>query len=360
VSVLQSDLLDNLVSWAFIKKDKIFQSIRKIYSRNDDLSHYYDHHLASHYFKSKFYFDGSINIQKKDVIKKTTGFDSEKYYTILDLNTKKYQPPILGHYPKNVKIKDAQGSQGLQIIEPIYKVFWRYIAFDGFYFSKRENVLPMYQQYCIATNNYDESLFLFSSLNSTFNLFIQENSFKIKEENVLKYIFGLTSIKKFVRIPKITRVNQFIKDEIVKRTEDMLNLEDCQLQDFVDFSDITKQKFDSMEVRGNNLILTKDGEEYKAPIKKKKDVVISVLKEKFGDKSFLPSEIVLSELRYLMALDKVLQESLKDYIDDMVFALYFNVPVKKVGMNQAIQIKELCRQNEFYDYIQKEMQTDRR
>ncbi len=266
----------------------------------------------------------------------------------------------MGHYPKNVKIKDAQGSQGLRIIEPIYKVFWKYIAFDGFYFSKCENVLPMYQQYCIATNNYNESLFLFSSLNSTFNLFMQENSFKIKEENVLKYLFGLTSIKKFVRIPKITKVNQFIKDEVIKSTEDMLNLEDVQLQDLVDFSDITKQKFDDFELRGNNLIFTKNGEKYKAPIKSKKKVVKSTLSERFGDKHLLPSEVVLSELKHLMALDSDFQESLKDYIDDLVFALYFNVPVKKVGISLASQIKGLCRQNEFYTHIQKEMQADRR
>ena len=60
---------------------------------------------------------------------------------------------------------------------------------------------------------------------------------------------------------------------------------------------------------------------------------------------------MLSELKYLIALDKNLQESLKDYIDDLVFALYFNVPVKKIGFNQAGRIKELCRQNEFFDYI---------
>ena len=105
-----------------------------------------------------------------------------------------------------------------------------------------------------------------------------------------------------------------------------LDLEDCQLQDFVDFSKITKQKFDSIEVRGSNLILTKNGQIYKAPIKGKKDIVKAVIEENLGEKSLLPGEVVLSELKYLMALDKKLQESLKDYIDDMVFALYFNMP----------------------------------
>lgn len=180
----------------------------------------------------------------------------------------------------------------------------------------------------------------------------------LKSKNEKEYLIPIKGIKEYFRVPLITEKNQFIKDEVIKYTEEMLGLEDVQLQDFVDFSDITKQKFDSAEVRGNNLILTKNGEEYKAPIKSKKDLVIAVLKEQYGDKSLLPGEIVLSELKYLMALDKVLQESLKNYIDDLVFTLYFNIPVKKIGLNLAGQIKELCRKNEFYDYIQNEMQEN--
>jgi len=86
-------------------------------------------------------------------------------------------------------------------------------------------------------------------------------------------------------------------------------------------------------------------------------VVNAVLKDQYGDKSLLPGEIVLSELKYLPSIDIDLQKSLKDYIDDLVFALYFNIPVKKVDLSLASQIKALCRQNEFYDYIQKEMQA---
>ena len=179
-----------------------------------------------------------------------------------------------------------------------------------------------------------------------------------ENEETLTIALSLKSVKSEIRIPKITDGNQFIKDEIIKYTEQMLDLEDVQLQDLVDFSNITKQKFDSAEVRGNNLILTKNGQTYKALIKSEKDVVNAVIEENYDEKSLLPGEVVLSELKYLMALDKNLQESLKDYIDDLVFALYFNVPVKRVGFNQASQIKKLCRQSKFYDYIKKEIQKD--
>jgi len=44
---------------------------------------------------------------------------------------------------------------------------------------------------------------------------------------------------------------------------------------------------------------------------------------------------------------------LKNYIDDLVFALYFNISVKIAGINEADRIKELCSKNEFYEYMNK-------
>ncbi|MCK4627677.1 MAG: hypothetical protein KAT56_01670 [Sedimentisphaerales bacterium] len=214
------------------------------------------------------------------------------------------------------------------------------------------NQIKANQFNAIGSNHKKELVYLFSLLNSSTNNVIIRNL--LKNDNEKDFLLSTTSIKNFVRIPQIKKENQFIKDEIIKRTEKMLDLEDCQLRDLVDFSNITRQKFDSVEVRGNNLILTRNGEDYKAPVKSKKDVVKAVLKENFGEKSLLPGEVVLSELKHLMALDENLQESLKDYIDDLVFALYFNVPVKKVGISLAVRIKEMCLKNEFYGYIQKE------
>jgi hypothetical protein len=206
----------------------------------------------------------------------------------------------------------------------------------------------------ISSENKSEILYLLAMLNHPINRIILDTAINLGNEKLL--IASVKSIKEFVHIPKITSEKQFIKHEIQNCTAEMIDLEDRQMQDFVDFSNITKQKFDGVEIRGNNLILIQNREEYRAPIKSKKDVVKAVLNEKYGAKSLLPGEIILSELKYLPAIDTELQKSLKDYIDDLVFALYFNVPVKKIGFDLADQIKELCRQNEFYDYIQKEMQ----
>ena len=193
-----------------------------------------------------------------------------------------------------------------------YKIVWSYTKLK-FYFSN-EKIMVGSNWLIISSEVKSEIMYLFGLLNAPISKVVLNASSNLGNEKLL--IASIKSIKEFVRIPKITKENQFIKDEIIKRTEEILDLEDCQLQDLVDFSDITKQKFDSAEVRGNNLILTKNGDQYKAPIKSKKDVVKAVLEENFGEKNLLPGEIVLSELKHLMALDKDLQESLKDYIDD--------------------------------------------
>jgi hypothetical protein len=355
---LQADLLKRFKNWNHITKDKKVIGILQNYTENSNsLSEYYTHIEADAIYKSRFYFDGGYSIDERLLLNVKSDYMYPKvnnqYYTLKD---------IRGFWPnmRNKKdtyfIKLRQATQGYGLLDSPYKIVWSYAATKRFFFTDKKVIWARNQFEAIGSDNKKELLYLFSILNSFISWFLINNILKNENEETLTVALSLKSVKSEFRTPKITKENQFIKDEVVKRTEEMLDLEECQLQDFVDFSGITKQKFDSAEVRGNNLILTKDGEEYKAPIKKKKDVVASVLKEQFGDKSLLPNEIVLSELRYLMALDKVLQESLKDYIDDLVFALYFNIPVKKIGLDAASQIKELCRKNEFYDYIQEEFQ----
>ncbi|MBA7715008.1 hypothetical protein ES703_124045 [subsurface metagenome] len=263
---------------------------------------------------------------------------------------------LTGDFVLENNLRFPQGTQGIEIYNNKYKIVWSYTKLK-FYFSS-EKIMVGSNWLIISSEVKNEIIFLLSILNAPINNVVLSAQSNLGNEKLL--IASIKSIKEFVRIPKITKENKFIKDEVIKRAEEMLDLEDVQLQDLVDFSDITKQKFDGAEVRGNNLIFIKNGQIYKAPIKSKKDVVKAVLEENFGEKTLLPGEIVLSELKHLIALDKDLQESLKDYIDDLVFALYFNIPVKKVGIRLASQIKGLCHQNEFYDYIQKEMQAERR
>ena len=62
-------------------------------------------------------------------------------------------------------------------------------------------------------------------------------------------------------------------------------------------------------------------------------------------------QIDLSELKDLAIIDFTKQKELKDYIDDLIFALYFNVPIKEVGLNKTDKIRKMCEESKFYSII---------
>jgi len=351
--IYHQDLYNNLENWNFIGKN--IKTVKL-------LSDYAINSLSIDEFRYKLnenrdlVFDGGVKVSQS-LIKNRQDKNDFEIFDYKKNNWELYKPIISRvFYSKDGPIEFIPGSQKLRAFTKKYKVIWRTKFNNRFQYTTRQILLVNNQSLVVSSDSKNNILFLFSCLNNNVNLLILRE--KLLLPNETNYLVPIKAIKQYIRIPKITEENQFIKDEIIKRAEEMLNLEDCQLQDFVDFSGITRQKFDGVEVGGNKLILTKDGQIYKAPIKRKKDIVKAVIDETFGEKRLLPGEVVLSELKYLMALDKNLQGSLKNYIDDLVFALYFNVPAKKVGFNQADQIEELCRQNKFYDYIQKEMQEN--
>ena len=82
-------------------------------------------------------------------------------------------------------------------------------------------------------------------------------------------------------------------------------------------------------------------------IKRKSDLVKSVIEEKFSTND----EISLNELKFSDCIDKEEQNIIKDYIDDLVFALYFNIDIKELGLSNSEKIKKLCQKNNFYSYI---------
>jgi hypothetical protein len=352
--ILQKKLIENVSNWNFINSSKEFLNFYEEYKKNSkDLSIYYNHELALKEFNDKFLFDGSTNIPKKDVIDIQNINDKNNYYSIPELKSKSYKARVGGYYPKNTKIKIAEGSQGLVIAEPKYKILWKYINFDKFYFLEGESILPIYQQYCISSNNKEEVFYLFSLLSSRVVNIILEVFQKVKNEDRLSFLLGLTPLKDLFRVPDIGENNQFIKDEIIKMTEKMLNLEDFTLRDYVDFSKVLQQKFDDIDVKTGNLILKSEDKELKLKIKNNKKTVEQAIKDKyFNDKLELEDKkISLTELKSLPVIDFDKQKEIKDYIDDLVFALYFNVPVKKVGLNKAKEIKGLCNKNKFYKVV---------
>lgn len=62
---------------------------------------------------------------------------------------------------------------------------------------------------------------------------------------------------------------------------------------------------------------------------------------------------VFSEFN-LPVIDFEKQKEIKDYIDDLVFGLYFNVNIRVVGLDKASQIKAACSANKYYKVVNQE------
>ncbi len=347
--ILQGKLLQNVANWNFIKQNKVFLDFEETYKQNsEDMMIYYNHAMAEEKFGERFYFDGSFNIPTKNILPKVD--DVSNYWQIPYLKSIGYKLKTDGFYPKDKKIKIAQGSQGMIVLDTKYKIVWHYIKPSKFFFIEGVDVLPKFQQFCIASNDMKEIFYLLILLNSKINSLIINNL--LKNENEKDFLIPLNGIKRFVRVPKITKYNQFIKDEIIKRVEEMLELEKFTVADLVDFSKVMMQKFDEAAVEKNYLVLTKGGEKVKCKITGDAELVKKIIQEKFSHDLLKEQKISLTDLQSSAAIDFAKQKELKNYIDDLVFALYFNIPIKKVGLGEAKKIKSECEESKFYKVVE--------
>ena len=350
--LLQKKLLQNAANWNFIKQDKKFLDFYEKYKKNsDNISIYYDHITAEHYFGDRFYFDIGFILNKNRMKTKP-----ENNYEILNFkNFTGYSQFIpTEYYPKDKKlIKLTQNSQGYSILDKRYKIIWSVKNPDQFYFTNHQIIFNMGQSSIICSNNKKEVLYLFSLLNFPATKLLLEAN--LKNENEKEYLVPVKTIKEFIHIPKITGDNQFIKNEIIKQTEKMLRLEEIKLNDLVDFSKVMMQKFDDAKVEKNNLVLVKDNKEIKLKIKNNPSLIKKALNNLIdSDKLKLEKGVInLNELKELPIIDFELRDKIKNYIDDLVFALYFNVSLENLGLGNAGGIKKECLKNVYYGVVNK-------
>ncbi|MCL2485272.1 MAG: hypothetical protein FWF32_04380, partial [Endomicrobia bacterium] len=202
----------------------------------------------------------------------------------------------------------------------------------------------------ISSDNKEEILYLLSLLNSPINILLLNNFLKIDSEALL--IASITSIKQYIRIPKISKENQHIKDEVINQITSLLSKENLLLKDILDFSKITKQQFDSVEIKNGKLVL--NDSEYALQIPKE---LLSAVIKSIGikaDSLLKEKRTSLSELKNLKIVDTDYQDKMKSYIDDLVFALYFGILIKNLGLNKAEEIKLACEKSEFYNLVSKQ------
>lgn len=251
-------------------------------------------------------------------------------------------------YPSTGKVAFPQGSQGIVTFHQKYKIIWRTKAIQKFQFTQRPILLINNQSLVIASNSRKEIVYLLALLNSPITRLVLEKN--LKQEYEKDFLVSIKAIKKYVRVPQIIPKNRHIKKEIIKRTEQMLALEEKTLSDFVDFSGMLMQKFADVQVDGNALVLCHDNEKTELQIKGDTELVAGTITEKFGKEGLKLEKrrISLSELRNMQVIDFEKQAKLKDYIDDLVFALYFDVPLEDVSPGKSDQIHEACSTSKYY------------
>lgn len=350
----QHNLLVSVANWNFIKQGKEFLDFYNFYKSNtDDLSMYYNHILANRKFKSKFYFDIGYNIdeRKLSLEKKDYCFPilNNKYWTIK--NSKGYWPNTRDVKDENA-IKLLKANQEYNLLDSKYKIIWSYNNTINFFFTDQPVIWARNTILGIGSDNKMELNYLFCILNSKITKGLLQKVIKIEQEETRTILVSLQIVKDQIRIPRITEDNQFIKDEIIKHAGGIIGLEDIVLSDLVDFSQVMVQKFDDVKIEGENFVLIKGDDKIKCQIKKDAALVKKVIVAKFADAKLLKGEkINLSDLKSLPVIDFDKQKQLKDYIDDLVFALYFSVSIKAVGLEKAKIIKEACEKNKFYSVV---------
>jgi hypothetical protein len=251
-----------------------------------------------------------------------------------------------GYWAKDREIKLLRANQGHRLLTMRYKILWRYNNPDKFHFTDKNVISSRNKIYFIGSNDKQELLFMFSVLNASINWFLLNKLLRVAHEKSV--LIGLSSIKDYVRMPIITSKNQKLKDKIITLTESMLALEDVTLRDVVDFGRMNVQKFDSITVVKDELVIS-NSKEFRLKIADgKAKLVQKVIQEKYQNKDkrksggLMPpdeSNVSLAELKALPAIDFDKQTAMKNEIDDIVFALCFDVPVRDV------------EKHDFYEYV---------
>lgn len=351
--ILQMKLLQNIDNWNIVKlENKIREFYESYKSNSESISIYSEHVLARQYLKSEFYFDGGYSIDEKQFLEsplrrflnyKCPKLD-DQYWTIKSFIG--YWPNVRNHGEK-MFIELRQGNQGYNFIDQKYKIVWSYNNTTKFFYTD-ENIIWARNKFLgISSNNKNEIFYLFSLLNSKVTSFYLNNIVKLENEETRTILVSLQIIKDQIRIPKITIHNKYVKDEIIQCVEKLLALEDIHMSDLIDFSNVMIQKFDKCMVEGKNLILIKGIDKIKCRIKNNAQLI---------EKNLVSSDILfqddgkisLSDLKSMSVIDLEKQKQLKNYIDDLVFALYFNVFIPTVGLDKTELIRSDCLKNKYY------------
>lgn len=347
-TIAQSELASRIMNWNFIKWSTLEEEmVRQYNASTENACIYYEHKISKSVFNETFWFDRGLKYNKKEIN------SDEKEWALIMKQKHCINIGLSGNHIATKHLILPHGSQGLCLFEKKYKILWSYMNFDKFYFSDKR-IMVDYNWIVISSDSKPEMLFLLAVLNSRLSFRLLD--LYLRNENEQAMLLGIKSIKQYIRFPKITAKNNSIKAEIIKCMEEMLDLEKVRLHDIVEFGALSVQKFDLASVKGSSLALSRKDKEYKCKIARgKSSLVAKVASESFGGLAPV-DEITLSALKSTPAIDVDQQTDVKDYIDDLVFALYFNVPVPEININSAHKIRNACAKNKYYRIIKEQTQ----
>jgi len=329
--ISQSDLLQRFENWNFIKENENLLRLQEAYKERSLSIEDYRRQVLNDY--NDVCFDIGYLIDER------TLSDTPEYYMFPHIDKRYFTiKSAKGYWAKDREIKLLRANRGYLLLSMQHKILWRYNNPSKFHFTDK-NVISSRNKICfLGCNDRAELLFILSLLNTPLNRFLLNKLLRVANEKSI--LIGLSSMKDYVRIPIITKDNQKLKDKIITLTESMLALEDVLLRDLVDFGRLNVQQFDTIRVEKNELVLS-NGKEFRLKIADgKAKLVQKIINEKFQDQGFLTGQTVsLTELKSLPAIDFDKQAEIKKEIDDMVYALYFDVAVANV------------EQHEFYGHV---------
>jgi hypothetical protein len=353
-TVLQRRLLSSVENWNFIKQKPSLLSLFDAYkSHSQDILSF----RAKLKPEDDFSFDGGVIIETRRISKKRASNAFEIFdYKVNDWNL--YSGAVTSsdqYYPEDSPISFPEGSQGIAAFHKQYKIIWRTRFTERFQFTDKHILLINNQSLLVSSNSKKELLFYFALLNSPLTRLILEKN--LKQENERNYFVPLRAIKTFVRVPLIAAENEHIKREIVGRTQEILDMELVTVGDLVDFSDTLMQKFDDVKVIGTNLVLTRGNRSVKLHVRSNRLVLAKVVQQAFRNLMMVPrTAISLQELRSLRVLDTSRQQQVKEYVDDLVFALYFEIPLTRIGIDHAKEIRRITHSNRHYRTLHSQLQ----
>ncbi len=345
----QTTFLKRAENWNFIKFSTVESELIIDYEKkSESMDVYREYKISRKRFNDIFIIDGSYNFPTKEIL--TSPTDNKKHYDIPIFDNKFYRINQFNYYPKDANIRVAKGGQGYKVAETLYKVIWHYIKPTRFFFiDENDNVLPKFQQYCIGSNNRTEILYLFALLNSPVTNFILEKY--LRSENEKDLLIGVKVIKEYIRVPQIIDLNKNIKTKIVSEAEKLIDLENFHLYDLVDFKGVLQQKFDSVEVQGNKFVICYKNNCVKCNINGNAVLLQQIIDENLSslvDENGVGS---ISELKKLPVVNFPLQKQIKDYIDDLVFALYFKIDLPAIGFSNREEVQADCEKHKYYKLI---------